>query len=195
MNIFDIIPLPYRILGAVVVIAGALGGAYITGRGDGANAVEHRYAAQELARTQQAARDATRIHNLEQQLSNTSAQVVTQYVDRVNTVTRREYVYRDAATNQVPAQNTLSNGWIYIHDLAASVRHNSDGSPASTNGDADPTRASDATPSGIADNQALSFVVTNYGICSRNAEQLAALQQWIRDSQQQVEASNRSSNR
>lgn len=182
---FNLIPLPWKILGIVVIFGAIFGGIYLKARHDGAESIRRQYAAQQL-------RDERRIHQLENNIATTSQRVVTQYVDRVNTVTRREYVYRDAAINQVPSTNQLTNGWVYVHDLAASMRNNT-GSPNSDNADA--TRASDATPSGVADNQGLAVVVGNYAVCARNAEQLASLQQWIRDTHQQVEESNRNRGR
>jgi hypothetical protein len=61
----------------------------------------------------------------------------------------------------------MSSGWVYTHDLSASA------------GDADPTRASDESPSGIKDNTALLTIIGNYANCQANAEQLRQLQQWI----------------
>ena len=117
--------------------------------------------------------------DLKQKNTNISNQVVTQYVDRVNTVKEKEYVYVNQATTDVPTQHVLSNGWVYLHDIST------------TNGDADSTKSSDATPSTIKDNQALAVVVSNYADCNANAEQLKNLQQWINDNIKAINASNK----
>jgi hypothetical protein len=56
---------------------------------------------------------------------------------------------------------------VYTHDISA------------TSGDADASRASDASSSGIKDNTALISVISNYAICQRNQIQLIELQKWI----------------
>jgi hypothetical protein len=60
----------------------------------------------------------------------------------------------------------IPNG-LHAHNASASGR------------DADTTRSSDGTPSGVKDNQALGVVIQNYSICQQNAEQLRSLQEWI----------------
>jgi hypothetical protein len=69
----------------------------------------------------------------------------------------------------------MSNGWVYAHDASA------------TSGDADSARASDASPSGIKDNEALLTIFSNYSRCEQNAEQLIALQKWIADNKAAVD--------
>jgi hypothetical protein len=113
---------------------------------------------------------------LERKNSAISTQVVTEYVDRTNTIREKEYVYLDAAKNSVPSQHDMSNGWVYTHDISA------------TSGDADSTRASDASPSGITDTTALVGIITNYSRCQQNAEQLRQLQQWIIQNKEAVDA-------
>lgn len=97
-----------------------------------------------------------------------SERIVTEYVDRVRVVREREYVYVQAAQNDVPSQYDLSSGWVYLHDTA--VRGD----------DPDPSRVADASPSGIADNLALAVVTANYANCREISEQLTALQEWVR---------------
>lgn len=123
----------------------------------------------------------TRIAEYEQQIrtqrealqrlnTQASARIVTEYVDRVRIVREKEYVYVSAAQNDVPSQYDLSSGWVYLHD--ASVRGD----------DPDPSRVTDASPSGIADNLALAVVTGNYATCREISEQLIALQEWVRSS-------------
>jgi len=97
--------------------------------------------------------------------------VVTQYVDRVRTV--REQA--DTIIREVPvyvretcdADGRLPAGWRVLHDAAAS------GQPA------DPARAADAQP--VAPDTAADTVARNYLTCRETAEQLTALQQWVRE--------------
>ena len=161
---FGMIPLPYKLL----AIGAALVGVFIFGYMKGS-----AYAEAELARF--SAEKSAQIAELEKKNSEISTQVVTEYVDRVNTIREKEYVYRDVAKNNVPAQHDMSNGWVYTHDISA------------TSGNADPTRASDATSSGIKDNTALLTVLSNYSICMQNSQQLASLQQWINDNKRAVD--------
>lgn len=152
----SMIPLPYKLLAAAALIAGVFFYGYMKGSA---------YAEAELARY--SAKKEAQIAELERTSSAISTQVVTEYVDRVNTIREKEYVYRDIAQDSVPGQYDLSNGWVYTHDASA------------TGSNADATRASDATPSGIKDNTALVSIISNYANCQANAEQLRQLQQWI----------------
>ena len=153
---FGMIPLPYKLL----AIGAALVGVFVFGYMKGS-----AYAEAELARF--SAEKSEQVAELERQNSAISTQVVTEYVDRVNTIREKEYVYRDIAQTVVPSQFTMSNGWVYTHDASARADN------------ADPARASDATPSGVADTAALVGIIGNYSRCQQNAEQLRQLQQWI----------------
>ncbi len=113
---------------------------------------------------------------VEKKNAEISNNVVTEYVDRTNTIREKEYVYLDAAKNTVPSQHVMSNGWVYTHDISA------------TSGDADSARASDASPSGITDTTALLAIIGNYSRCQANAEQLRQLQQWIIQNKEAVDA-------
>ena len=159
------IPLPYKLL----AIGAALVGVFVFGYMKGS-----AYAEAELARY--SAQKSEQIAELERKNSAISTEVVTEYVDRTNTIREKEYVYLDAAKNTVPSQHVMSNGWVYTHDLSA------------TSGNADATRASDASPSGIADTTALVGIITNYSRCQQNAEQLRQLQQWIIQNKEAVDA-------
>jgi hypothetical protein len=150
------IPLPYKLLAAGALLIGVFVFGYMKGSA---------YAEAELARF--SAEKSKQVAELEKKNTEISNKVVTQYVDRTNTIREKEYVYLDAAKNNVPGQHDMSSGWVYTHDLSASA------------GDADPTRASDASPSGIKDNTALLTIISNYANCQANAEQLRQLQQWI----------------
>lgn len=153
---FSMIPFPYKLMAAAALLIGVFFYGYTKGS---------VHAEAELAKF--AKKHAEQVAELEKKNSEISTQVVTEYVDRTNTIREKEYVYLDAAKNNVPAQSDLSNGWVYTHDISASA------------GDADSTRASDATSSGIKDNQALLTIISNYSICQRNQVQLIELQKWI----------------
>lgn len=164
---FGMIPLPYKLL----AIGAALVGVFIFGYMKGS-----AYAEAELARF--AAKKAEQVAELEKKNAEISNQVVTEYVDRTNTIREKEYVYLDRAKNSVPAQSDLSNGWVYTHDVSA------------TSGDADAARSSDASPSGIKDNEALLTIINNYSRCMQNNQQLIGLQQWINDNKRAVDEMN-----
>ena len=162
---FGMIPLPYKLLAGVALLAGVFFYGYMKGSA---------YAEAELARF--SAEKSAQIVELEKKNTEISNSVVTEYVDRTNTIREKEYVYLDAAKNSVPSQYVMSNGWVYTHDLSA------------TSGDADSTRASDASASGITDTTALLTIIGNYANCQANAEQLRQLQQWIIQNKAAVDA-------
>jgi uncharacterized protein (UPF0333 family) len=164
---FGMIPLPYKLLAGVALILGVFVYGYMKGSA---------YADAELQRF--AAKNATLVADMEKKNSEISTEVVTQYVDRTNTIKEKEYVYRDIIKESVPTQHVMSNGWVFTHDSSA------------TASDADPTRSSDASPSGITDTTALLGIIGNYSRCQQNAEQLIALQKWIADNKEAVDAVN-----
>lgn len=159
------IPLPYKLL----AIAAAFIGVFVYGYMKGS-----AYAEVELQRF--AAKASAQVAELEKKNSEISNKVVTEYVDRTNTIREKEYVYVDAAKNTVPSQSVMSNGWVFTHDISASAS------------DADATRSSDASPSGIKDTDALVGIIRNYAICQSNAVQLTELQRWINENKQEVDA-------
>ena len=162
---FGMIPLPYKLLAIGALIIGVFFYGYMKGSA---------HAEAELQRF--AAKHAEQVAELEKKNTEISNTVTTEYVDRVNTIREKEYVYLDTAKNSVPTQHDMSNGWVYTHDLSASA------------GDADPARASDASPSGITDTAALLAIISNYASCQTNAEQLRQLQQWIIQNKAAVDA-------
>lgn len=163
----SMIPFPYKLLAGLALIAGVFFYGYMKGSA---------YAEAELARF--SAKANAKIVELEKKNAEISNNVVTEYIDRVNVIREKEYVYRDLGKNNVPGQYNLSNGWVYTHDTSASA------------GDADPARASDATSSGIKDNTALLTIISNYASCMQTREQLISLQQWINDSKRAAEEVN-----
>ena len=159
------IPLPYKLLAGAALLAGVFFYGYMKGTAHGEA---------ELARF--AAAKSEQVAELEKKNTEISNSVVTEYVDRTNTIREKEYVYLDAAKNNVPNQSVMSNGWVYTHDISA------------TSGDADPTRTSDAAASAIKDTDALIGIIRNYAICQSNAVQLIELQRWITENKAAVDA-------
>ncbi len=159
------IPLPYKLLAIGALLIGVFIFGYMKGSA---------YAEAELARF--AAKASEQVAELERKNSAISTQVVTEYVDRTNTIREKEYVYLDAAKNSVPNQSVMSNGWVFTHDISASA------------GDADATRSSDASPSAVKDTDALIGIIRNYAICQSNSVQLTELQRWINENKEAVDA-------
>jgi hypothetical protein len=161
------IPLPYKLMAAAALLIGIFFYGYMKGSA---------YAEAELQRF--AAESATKVAELEKKNAEISGKVVTEFVDRTNTIREKEYVYLDTAKNIVPSQSVLSNGWVFTHDASA------------INGDADATRSSDASSSGIKDNEALLTIISNYSRCQQNAVQLIELQKWITENKTEVDRIN-----
>jgi hypothetical protein len=163
---FGMIPLPVKLLAIVFIVAGAAGYGYMKGSA---------HAEVELANYQ--AKAEKQISELKTENTKISDNVVTEYVDRVNTIREKEVIYREAASKLEPKYD-LSNGWIHLHDTAALLA------------DPDATLASDNSPSGVMDNSALAVVITNYRQCHQTKEQLIGLQKWITDNKAAIEKSN-----
>lgn len=165
---FGMIPLPYKLLAGAALLFGVFVFGYMKGSA---------YAEAELQRF--AAKSQAQVAEMEKKNAEISNKVVTEYVDRVNTIKEKEYVYLDRAKNNVPAQSVMSNGWVFTHDASA------------TGSDADATLSSDASPSGIKDNEALFTIINNYNRCMQNSQQLISLQQWINDNKQSIDQLNK----
>ena len=165
---FGMIPLPYKLLAGGALILGVFVFGYMKGSA---------YADAELQRF--AAKASTQVAELEKKNAEISNNVVTEYVDRTNTIREKEYVYVDAAKNTVPSQSVMSNGWVFTHDISASAS------------DADAARSSDASPSGIKDTDALIGIIRNYAICQSNSVQLTELQRWITENKAAVDELNK----
>lgn len=170
MGLLSVIPLPYRILGISLILVALVAGSVAYGY----NKAENKY----IAKIAKMEADSDVIKaKLDAALADVKTVVVTEYVDKIKVIKEKEYVYRDKIVT-VPSKCELSSGWVYLHDSVA------------TGSDADTTRTTDDTSSGIKDTEALGVITENYGICKQNAEQLNSLQKWIRDSQAAVEKSN-----
>jgi hypothetical protein len=161
---FGMIPFPVKLLAIVFLVAGAAGYGYMKGSA---------HAEVELANYKASAEQ--QISELKTENIRISDNVVTEYIDRTNTIREKEVIYRQAAGGLQP-QHDLSNGWIHLHDAAARLAN------------PDMQLASDQSPSGVMDNTALAVVMSNYAVCKQNSDQLTALQRWITDNQAAIEA-------
>jgi hypothetical protein len=164
---FSMIPFPVKIMAIIFIVLGAAGWGYMKGSA---------HAEVELANYQASAEK--QISDLKTENTRISDNVVTEYVDRTNTIHDKEIVYRDRLVNLGEGKNNLSNGWVELHDAAARLA------------DPDAVLASDLSPSGVMDNAALAVVLTNYRVAHENKQQLISLQRWIRDNQAAIEAAN-----
>lgn len=163
----NLIPLPYRILFVILFVLGLGFGSYFYGY---TSAVNKNKSDREL----EVLRKNLEIEKLKTSLAEAGNKVVVQYVDRWNIIKEKEVNNVQVAKGSVPSQYNLSSGWVYTHDAAASSDY------------ADPTRASNETASDVKDNQALATIVSNYAVCTQNANQLMALQQWINTQQSEI---------
>lgn len=162
------IPWYFKVLGIGLFLAVAAGFGYVKGTTQADKKIAE-YAATANAK----------IADLERKNNEITSTVITEYVDRWNVVKEKEYVNVNSAKNSVPSVGVVSNGWVYLHDVSAK------------NGNADAARASDATASGIKDNQALAVVVSNYARCTQNNNQLMQLQRWIEENKVAVDKINK----
>jgi len=157
----SVVPWPYRLLafaafGIALVGFGWLQGAsHVQAQWDAATAAQQQVQAQEQIRQAEA-----------------TVQVVTQYVDRIQVVREKGDTLIQEIPIYVPVQAdaacTVHRGFVSLHDAAAA-----DELPTAP-GDAD------APAEGLALSAVAANVVTNYQTCIENAEQLKALQDWIR---------------
>jgi hypothetical protein len=96
--------------------------------------------------------------------------VVTKYVDRVKVVAGRTQTIIKEVPIYVPADSpNLPAGFRVLHDAAAQGVI------------PDPARIADAAP--VPAQDAAETIAGNYGVCWETAEQVRALQDWIREQQ------------
>lgn len=112
MIAFNLIPLPYKILGGFALVTLLFGGSVAYGY----NKAENKY----IAKIAKMEADAVVLQaKLDTSLSEVKVSVLTKYVDKIQVIKEKEYVYRDKVVT-VPSKCELSNGWVWLHDLAAS---------------------------------------------------------------------------
>lgn len=168
-----------HLIPVALVVATALA-CYVVGMSRGVAHAEAAARATELQRSRA-------LLSLTEQLNTARAsvaeRVVTQYIDRVQTVrgqtqtiVRKVPVYVPQATRPgacPPGSSLLPGGWRVLHDAAARG-----------GGDAIPDTARSADAPAVEPAAALETVAENYGAAHQNAEQLSALQDWVRGQQQ-----------
>jgi hypothetical protein len=102
-----------------------------------------------------------------------TVKVVTQYVDRVRVVREKGETIIKEVPVYVPVQAdaacTINRGFVRLHDAAAAGEL------------PEPARDADAAAAGIALSAVAGTVAANYQTCHENAEQLRALQTWVRE--------------
>lgn len=99
--------------------------------------------------------------------------VVTEYLDRVRIVREKGETIIMEVPVYVPVQAdaacTINRGFVRMHDAAAAGEL------------PEPARDADATAADIALSAVAGTVAANYQTCHENAEQLRALQTWVRE--------------
>lgn len=158
----SLIPWPYRWLALILLAAALIGFGWIKGAG--------HVQAQWDAAVQQQTLPAVAVRERQAQAT---IKVVTEYVDRVRVVREKGDTIIKEVPVYVPVQAdaacTIHRGFVRLHDAAAA-------------GDLpEPARDTDATPAGIALSAVAGTVAANYQTCHENAEQLRALQAWVKE--------------
>ena len=111
------------------------------------------------------------------QKQENTIKVITEYVDRVKVVREKgETIIKEIPVYVPDNACVLPAGFRVLHDAAA---RGAEPDPASL-ADAAPVSAQDATRT----------IAGNYGICAETAEQLIALQAWVRQTGGQADASD-----
>lgn len=103
-----------------------------------------------------------------------SDRIVVKWRTRVEKVKGETEVIEKEVVRYVPARAdpVLPLGWVFLHNAAALGTV------------PPPTARIDVAAPTIAASDALKGVVTNYGTCRETAEQLTALQEWVREQYQ-----------
>ena len=152
---------PYRLLALAAFGIALFGFGWIKGAGQVQAQWDAATAAQQQAVVQVQTRQA-----------EATVQVVTQYVDRIQIVREKGDTLIQEIPVYVPVQAdaacTVHRGFVSVHDAAAAGEL------------PQPARDADAPAEGLALSAVAATVVTNYQTCHENAEQLKALQDWIR---------------
>ena len=158
----SLIPWPYHWLVLALVATALIGFGWIKG----ADHVQAQWDASVHRQTLQAAAARER-------QAQATVKVVTEYVDRVRVVREKGDTIIKEVPVYVPAQAnaacTVNRGFVRLHDAAAA------GELPTPAGDPD------AAASGLALSTVAGTVTANYQTCHENAEQLRALQEWIRE--------------
>ena len=157
----SLIAWPYRLLALTALCIVIFGFGWLKG----ASHVQAQWDAATAAQRQAQAQ-------VQIQQAEATVQVVTQYVDRIQVVREKGDTILKEVPIYVPVQAdaacTIYRGAVSLHDAAA------------TGELPEPSRDPDASAEGLALSALAATVVSNYQTCHENAEQLKALQDWIR---------------
>lgn len=164
MMLATLIPAPYRWLALLLLAAALVGFGWVRG----AAHVQARWDAESAQQSLAAAR-------VQARQAEATVKVVTQYVDRVKIVREKGAEIIKEVPVYVPAEAdaacVVPRGFVRLHDAAAAGRF------------PEPAGSADAAPAGIALSAVAGTVADNYSRCHANAEQLMALQEWVRAQQ------------
>ena len=153
---------PYRLLALLALAVVLVGFGWVKG-------AAHVQAQWDAAVQQQTLQVAA----VRQKQAEATVKVVTQYVDRVRIVREKGKTIIQEVPVYVPVQAdascAINRGFVRLHDAAAAGEL-----PESA-------RAVDAAAAGIALSAVAGTVAANYQTCHENAEQLRALQVWVRE--------------
>jgi hypothetical protein len=115
------------------------------------------------------------IAELKLKSSEKTNEVVTKYIDRIKVIEKEKLVYvsktNEILNDQIINAYPVPNGVIRLLDDTVQGRI------------PEPPRSSDEEPSAIKINTVTESVIDNYLTCKANAEQLIALQNWIKEQQ------------
>ena len=157
----NVMPWPYRLLALAALCIALFGFGWLKG----ASHIQAQWDAATAAQQQAQARVQIR-------QTEATVQVVTQYVDRIQVVREKGDTLIQEIPVYVPVQAdgacTVHRGFVSLHDAAAAGEL------------PEPARDADAPAEGLALSAVAATVVSNYQTCHENAEQLKALQDWIR---------------
>ena len=157
----NLISWPFRVLALVSAAGTSLGIGWIAGTRHAQTRWDSTVESQQLA-----------LAEVKTQQAEAAIQVVTKYVDRIQVVREKGDTILKEVPIYVPAHAdaacTVQHGFVSLHDAAAAGEL------------PEPARDADAPAEGLALSDVAATVVTNYQTCHENAEQLKALQDWIR---------------
>lgn len=164
-------PIFYRLLGGLAFIAAVFAIGLMTGR----DQVQEKWDAAIV-------RQERMVADVKTKQADATVKVVTEYVDRIQTVRLAGQTIIKEVPVYVPAQAdaacVLSRGFVRLHDAAA------------TGSIPDPASGLDAAPAGIALSTVAGTVADNYQRCHENSEQLSALQKWVVSQTEVLESSH-----
>ena len=157
-----LIPWPYRLLALAALAVALIAFGWVKGAGH----VQARWDTAVQQQTLQAAA-------VRERQAQATVKVVTEYVDRVRIVRLKGDTIIKEVPVYVPIQAdaacTINRGFVHLHDAAAAGEL------------PEPARDADAAAAGIALSTVAGTVAANYRSCHENAEQLRALQVWVRE--------------